>query len=63
MNHVDAYLDATAEALGLRIAAEHRPGVVQYLQIAAGFAAQVMDFPLESSVDAANVFVPVEAHQ
>lgn len=63
MDIVDAYIDAAAAAVGLPIAAEHRPGVVQYLQLAAGFAERVLDFPLDVSVEAANVFVPVEVRE
>ena len=63
MDDADAYVDAAAAALGLPIAAEHRPGVVQYLRLAAGFAERVMDFPLDVSVEGANVFVPVEVRE
>ncbi|NWG76519.1 MAG: DUF4089 domain-containing protein [Rubrivivax sp.] len=63
MDIVDAYLDAAAAAVGLPIAAEHRSGVAQYLQLAAGFAERVLDFPLDASVEAAAVFVPVEVPQ
>ncbi len=55
----EAYVDAAAAALGLPIAAELKPGVVRYLQLAAGFAEQVMDFPLARDDEPAEVFVPV----
>jgi hypothetical protein len=55
----ERYLDPAAEALGLAIAPEHRPGVVRYLQLAASMAALVTDFPLGRDDEAANVFVPV----
>jgi hypothetical protein len=45
--------------LGLPLAAEHRPGVVRYLQLAASLAPLVTGFPLGRDDEAANVFVPV----
>jgi hypothetical protein len=55
----ERYLDPAAEALGLAIAPEHRPGVVRYLQLAASMAALVTEFPLGRDDEAANVFRPV----
>lgn len=55
----DAYVDAQAALLGLPIAPEHRPGVVRYLQLVAGMAPRVMDFPLTPADESGNVFVPV----
>jgi hypothetical protein len=55
----ERYLDPSAEAIGLPVAPEHRPGVVRYLQLAASMAALVSDFPLGRDDEAANVFVPV----
>ena len=55
----DAYVDAQAALLGLPIAPEHRPGVVRYLQLAAGMAPRVMDFVLAPGDESGNVFVPV----
>jgi hypothetical protein len=52
-------VDAQAALLGLPIAAEHRPGVLRYLQLAAGMAPLVMDFPLAPADESGNVFVPV----
>ena len=37
MDHA-AYVDAAAAALGLKIAAAHRPGVLQYFALAAAMA-------------------------
>jgi hypothetical protein len=59
MDSLEAYVDATAAALGLPIAPEHRPGVVRYMALVAGLAPRVMDFPLGPADEAANVFVPV----
>jgi hypothetical protein len=55
----DAYVDAQAALLGLPIAPEHRPGVVRYLQLAAGMAPRVTDFALAPGDESGNVFVPV----
>jgi hypothetical protein len=52
-------VDAQAALLALPIAAEHRPGVLRYLQLAAGMAPLVMDFPLGPTDESGNVFVPV----
>jgi hypothetical protein len=43
---VEAYVDAAAAALALPLAAEHRPGVLRYFALAAGFAAQLDAVPL-----------------
>jgi hypothetical protein len=53
------YMDTHAALLGLEISPEQRPGVVRYLQLAAGVASRVMDFPLEPEDESGNVFVPV----
>ncbi len=56
----ESYLDAAAAALALPIAAEHRPGVLRYLQLVAGLAPRVMTFELTESDESGNVFRPVE---
>ena len=56
---VERYADAAAQALGLQLAPEHRPGVLRYLQMVAQMAPRVMDFPLSPSVESANAFRPV----
>jgi Protein of unknown function (DUF4089) len=55
----EAYLDAAAAAVGLPIPDECRPGVLRYLQLVAGLAPRVMDFPLQTPDEAATVFVPL----
>jgi hypothetical protein len=55
---VAAYLDATAAALDLPIAPEHRPGVLRYLALAAEFAAQVEAVPLAPHDEPAVNFAP-----
>jgi len=57
----EPYLDAQSALLGLPISPEHRPGVLLYLQLAAGMAARVMDFELMPADESGNVFVPVGA--
>jgi hypothetical protein len=58
-SELDAAIDAQCALLGLRIAPEHRAGVRQYLQLAAGMAARVMELPLGPSDESGSVFVPV----
>ena len=55
----DAYADTAAQWVGLPLAADHRPGVMRYLQLAQGMAARVMDFPLGRDDEPATVFRPV----
>ena len=56
---IEAYVDAAATAIGLPIAAEHRPGVLQYFALAATLADVVMGMPLARDDEPAEVFVPV----
>jgi hypothetical protein len=56
---VEAYVDAAAAALGLPIAPEHRPGVLQYFALAASLADVVMGMPLARDDEPAEVFVPI----
>ena len=56
---IEACVDANAAALGLRLAPEHRPGVLQYFGLAAGLAAQVMSEPLGANDEPAGVFTPI----
>jgi hypothetical protein len=53
-----SYVDAAAAAIGLPIAAEHRPGVVLNLECIAAMAELVMAFPLAEETSAAPVFRP-----
>ena len=57
----EQYLDTHAALLGLAITPEQRPGVVRYLQLAAGVASRVMEFPLAPEDESGNVFVTVAA--
>ncbi len=55
---VAAYVDRAAAIIGLEIAPEHRPGVVQQLAGTLALAALIMDFPLDDTVEPAPVFRP-----
>jgi hypothetical protein len=55
---VQAYVDAAAAALALPLAPEHRPGVLRYFALAAGFAAQLETVPLTPHDEPAVNFVP-----
>ncbi len=56
----DRYLDATAAALELPIAPEHRPGVLRYLQLAAAMAERIESLPLDPADEPGSPFRPVE---
>ena len=53
-----AYVDETAKRVGLPIAPEHRPGVIQFTGILLGHAALVTEFSLPDDVEPAPVFQP-----
>lgn len=57
---IEAYVDAAAAALDLPLSPQHRPGVLQFFALAAGFAEQLQAVPLEAHDDPAPVFEPVE---
>ena len=56
---VEAYVDAAAAAIGLPIAAEHRPGVAHYVALAATMAELVITLALDVDDDPAPVFTPI----
>jgi len=53
-----AYVDETARRVGLPIAPEHRPGVIQFTAGLLAMAALVMEFPIPDDVEAGPVFRP-----
>ena len=57
---LEAYVDAAAAVLALPLRPEHRPGVLDYLELAAGMAELVNAQVLRHDEDPAPVFVPVE---
>ena len=58
MDH-DAYIDAAARTLGLKIAAEYRSGVASFFGLAAQMAELLQGLPLTAGDESGNVFVPV----
>ena len=56
---VEALVTANAAALDLRLAAEHKPGVLAFFTLAAGLAELVMSQPLGIEDESGSVFVPV----
>jgi len=56
---IEACVDATAAALALPIAPEHRPGVLRYFALAAGFSAQLDAVALTAHDEPAVSFVPI----
>jgi hypothetical protein len=59
MDH-NAYIDAAASTLGLKISTEQRPGVLMYFGLAAQMADLLQGLPLGPADESGNVFVPVE---
>lgn len=53
------HVQAAAGTIGLPIPDDCLPGVITYLQLAAGMAEQVMGLPLSVHDEPAPVFVPV----
>ena len=58
---IEAYVDAAAAALQLPLAAEHRPGVLNYFALAASMADLLAAHPLAITDDPAEAFVPIAA--
>jgi Protein of unknown function (DUF4089) len=56
---IEAFVDATAAAIGLPLDAEHRPGVLHYFALAASLAELVNGLPLGVADDPAEVFTPI----
>ena len=56
---IERLMNANAAALDLRIAIEHRPGVLAYLALAASMAALVQGLPLTVDDESGAVFMPV----
>ncbi len=56
---VEALVKANADALGLPIAAAHRPGVIGFFTLAASMAQQVMGEALTHEDESGSVFQPV----
>ena len=59
----EAYVDAAAAALDLKLRPDHRPGVLRYFALAADFAAVVESVPLAMSAEPAVHFSPVSPQE
>jgi Protein of unknown function (DUF4089) len=56
---VERMVDANAAGLGVRIAAEHRKGVLAFYALAARMAELVEGLPLTPADEPGSVFTPV----
>jgi hypothetical protein len=56
---IESSVEATAAALGLVLAPEHRPGVLHYVALAASLADLVNAHALTRTDEPAPVFTPV----
>ncbi|HEY2257250.1 MAG TPA: DUF4089 domain-containing protein [Variovorax sp.] len=56
---IETYVDAASTAIGLRLRADHRPGVLRYFALAAEFATLVEAVPLTERDESAVSFAPV----
>ncbi len=56
---IEAVVAANAATLGLRIAAEHKPGVLAFFTLAAGMAELLQGMPLGVADESGSVFMPV----
>jgi hypothetical protein len=64
MRDPDAYIDAAAAVVGVRIEDAWRPGVARFLDIAAGMAAILDTVPLaDDDLAPAPVFLPPEVRR
>jgi len=59
LEQIEAYVDASAVALGLRLRRDHRVGVLRYFALAAEFAALLDAVPLDPQDEPAVQFTPV----
>jgi len=58
MDH-QAYIDAAATTLGLKIAAEQRAGVALYFGLAAQMAELLQGLPLTAADESGQIFRPI----
>ena len=56
---IEAVVNANAVALDLRIAAEHKSGVLAFFALAAGMADLVLAQPLDIDDESGSVFTPI----
>lgn len=62
-SEIEAYVDASAAVLGLRLRPDQRPGVLRYFALAAEFAALVDAVPLSERDEPALSFSPVSPRE
>ncbi len=60
---IEAYVDAASNAVGLRLRADHRPGVLRFFALASEFAALVEAVPLSERDEPALSFSPVSPRE
>jgi hypothetical protein len=58
---METYVDTMAQAIGLPLSPDHRPGVLMYMRLVAAMAPRVMDFSLGPVDEPATVFRPEAA--
>jgi hypothetical protein len=58
-SQIEDHVDATAAALDLPLAPEHRTGVLRYFKLAAQFAEVVQSVDLDATTEPSMAFVPV----
>lgn len=63
MDATEQYVDAAAAAVGLHIAAEHRPGVLRFFRLAQTMADSLMAIDLGPADESGSVFIPLEPPQ
>jgi hypothetical protein len=56
--NLEEYIDPAATAVGLTIPEQSRDSLRAAMQLLTAMASQVMDFPLESDIESAQVFKP-----
>jgi Protein of unknown function (DUF4089) len=56
---IETLADAASAAVQLEIAPTHRPGVLQYLALAASYAELLNTVPLTNADEPGSVFIPV----
>lgn len=62
-SEIEAYVDASAAMLGLKLRPDQRPGVLRYFSLAAEFAALVEAVPLSERDEPALSFAPVSPRE
>jgi hypothetical protein len=56
---LEHYVDHAAQLMGLSIAPDYRPGVIENMETLMAIAQMIHEFPLAPDVEAAPVFMPM----